>query len=578
LILAIVYLLVFFTGNHKPQPKLGLDLKGGTSLTLSAVTANGKAPKGDQLEEARQIIENRVNGTGVTEAEVLVEGDRNIVVNVPGGNRGNELRALVAPAQLNFRKVLNSTPDTSTEPSPSPSVSGSATPSGSASASTSASASGSASASASASASGSPAASDAPVDATVEQQRNAVIAKLGADLYNGAQQLPDPNPSQSPDPQIAAAVQPFGKLTSAEVAVLPASLQFKVPAISCKQLDNRPIGSIQKAGEQVVACDKGKTKYLLDVAKVRGTDVASAGYANDPQQGGWKVDISFKGDGQDHWTKLTTEAYDNGAKKSVAIVLDNQVVSAPAIQETIAGNAQITGQFTKTDVETLANQLKYGSLPLAFNTESVDDVSATLGVKYLKSGLLAGGIGLALVVVYCMLYYRALGLVVIASLLVSAAIIFGTLVLLGRNVGLALSLAGIAGFIVSIGITADSFVVFFERLKDEVRDGRSVRSAVPRAWVRARRTILSADTVSFLAAAVLYVLAAGQVKGFAFTLGMSTIIDLVVVFLFTHPLVSVLSRSNAFTSPRFSGLGNARPEKATAPAAPRFGSVRTKES
>src|SRR2546430_1687025 len=202
----------------------------------------------------------------------------------------------------------------------------------------------------------------------------------------------------------------------------------------------------------------------------------------------------------------------------------------------------------------------------------------------MKYGLLAGGIGLILVVVYCLSYYRALGLVVIASLIVSGSLIFGSLVLLGRYIGFTLSLAGIAGFIVAIGITADSFVVFFERLKDEVKDGRTIRSAVPRAWLRARRTILSADAVSFLAAAVLYLLAAGPVKGFAFTLGMSTIIDLLVVFLFTHPLVALLARSSAFTSPRFSGLGNLRSDKAVEAAAaaavksPRFGAVRTKES
>src|SRR5436305_13819205 len=198
----------------------------------------------------------------------------------------------------------------------------------------------------------------------------------------------------------------------------------------------------------------------------------------------------------------------------------------------------------------------------------------------MKVGLLAGGIGLILVVLYCLFYYRALGIVVILSLGVSGALVYGSLVVLGRTIGYTLSLAGIAGFIVAIGITADSFVVFFERLKDEVKDGRTVRSAVPRAWVRARRTILSADMVSFLAAAVLYFLAIGAVKGFAFTLGLSTIIDLVVVFLFTHPLVATLSRSSAFTSPRISGLGNLRSDKAIAAqqAAPRFGAVRTKES
>src|SRR5207247_9779491 len=213
----------------------------------------------------------------------------------------------------------------------------------------------------------------------------------------------------------------------------------------------------------------------------------------------------------------------------------------------------ITGTFSTADVPTLSRQIKHGSLPLAFKIESVDGVPATLGLRQMQFGMLAGAIGLLLVVIYCFFYYRALGIVVVASLGVSGALVYALLVLLARYQGFTLTLSGIAGLIVAIGITADSFVVFFERLKDEVKDGRTVRSAVPRAWVRARRTILSADTVSFLAAAVLYILAIGPVKGFAFTLGMSTIIDLVVVFLFTHPLVALLSRSNAFTSPRFSG-------------------------
>jgi len=266
-------------------------------------------------------------------------------------------------------------------------------------------------------------------------------------------------------------------------------------------------------------------------------------------------------------------------------VLDNEVVSAPQIQAVIVGDAVINGgDIDENNSKLLATQLKYGALPLNFALQDFETVSPTLGLQQMGYGLLAGAIGLILVIAYCLFYYRAMGLVVIASLAVSGGTIFAALVLLGRYMGFTLSLAGIAGFIVAIGITADSFVVFFERLKDEVKDGRTVRSAVPRAWIRARRTILSADAVSSLAAAVLYLLAAGPVKGFAFTLGLSTVIDLLVVFVFTHPLVALLSRSSAFTTPRFSGLGNLRSDKALEAAAlaavksPRFGAVRTKES
>jgi preprotein translocase subunit SecD len=582
LILVALYSLVFFTGDKKAHPKLGLDLQGGTSMTLSAL-AHGKAPDKDRLERARQIIASRVDTSGVSEPEVVTEGGSNIVVNVAGKTSRDEMEKLVAPAELRFRKVLASTNDTGgAAASPSPSASGSASPSASASASATPSASASASASPTPSGTASPSGSAAPppVSESVQQQRDKVIAKLGP-AYQAAQSIQSPD---QVDPSILPQLKPFGDLTGSEVGVLPADIQYNVPTITCKQLNDRDPGAISPINQQVVACgteNGGPVKYKLDVAKVVGEDVKTAGFTNDPTQG-WVVNLSFKN--QDKWTNLTKEVYGDGsADKSarrVAIVLDKQVVSAPSIDSVISGDAIIYGSFSRDDVVTLSQQLKYGSLPLAFTIQSYEDVTPTLGTQQLKMGLLAGGIGLALVILYCLFYYRALGFVVIASLAASGVIVYGSLVQLGRMNGYTLSLAGIAGFIVAIGITADSFVVFFEYLKDEVKDGRTVRSAVPRAWIRARRTILSADTVSFLAAAVLYFLAIGAVKGFAFTLGLSTLIDVVVVFLFTHPLMATLSRWSAFTSPRISGLGNVRSDKAIAAgqATNRFGAVRTKES
>jgi preprotein translocase subunit SecD len=579
LILVALYSLVFFTGDRKPRPNLGLDLQGGTSLTLSALQKNGQAPDKDRLERARQIIANRVDTTGVRAPEVVTEGNTNIIVNVAGKSNEDEMRKLVAPAELRFRKVSGSTNDTGGAlATPSASASGSAAPSPSASGTPSATPS--ATPSGTASASPSPSASAPPVSESVEQARAKVIAKLGA-AYEAAQSI------QSPDqvnPQILPLLKPFGDLSANEVGVLPAQIQYNVPTITCKQLNGRDPGSISAVNETVIACGKengGPVKYKLDPAKVVGEDVKDATFTNEPTQG-WVVNLSFKN--QDKWTNLTKEVFGDGtADKSarrVAIVLDNQVVSAPSIDGVISGDAIIYGQFSRSDVVTLSQQLKYGSLPLAFNVLTVKTITASLGTQQMVMGLLAGGIGLALVVLYCLFYYRALGLVVVASLLVSGGLVYASLVQLGRINGYTLSLAGIAGFIVAIGITADSFVVFFERLKDEVKDGRTVRSAVPRAWIRARRTILSADTVSFLAAAVLYFLAIGDVKGFAFTLGLSTLIDVIVVFLFTHPLVATLARWSAFTSPRVSGLGNLRSDKAivSASAATRFGAVRTKES
>ncbi len=262
--------------------------------------------------------------------------------------------------------------------------------------------------------------------------------------------------------------------------------------------------------------------------------------------------MDFSSAGSSTWAAYTTASVGS----AVGIVLDGRVVSAPTINSAITGGTtQITGSFSQTEAQTLANQLEYGALPLTFTQATAQTITTELGGEQLRAGLIAGAIGIALVFLYALLYYRALGLVMIASLLLSAVVVYASLVLLGREIGFTLSLAGIAGFIVSIGITADSFVVYFERLKDEIREGRTLRSAVPRAWVRARRTILSADAVSFLAAAILYLLAIGDVKGFAFTLGLSTVLDLIVVFLFTHPLLAVLSRFRTFGSSRFSGLG-----------------------
>lgn len=603
-IIVLLWGLVLLTGDKQPKPKLGLDLQGGTSMTLSATLPGGRAPDRAKLEEARRIIEDRVNATGVAEPEVVIQGDRNIIVNVAGSDP-DELKKIGEPAELRFREVVSQT-ESQPPPaaSPTPSASGSPSPSASATASGSPKASGSPTATPKASgsptatpkASGNPipsgtatptpsgtaSPSPAPVDKTVEERRAEVAKKLGA---NGAQMIDIGKQiaSGGQDPaelvknaEAMAFLKPFASLSGEDVAVLPAETQFYVPTIRCDQLNARPAGSTIDKGQTVVACEES-SKYLLKPAKVLGTDVESASAQVDQQGGGWKVVLSFKSGGQQKWTALTQETQG----KQVAIVLDNTVVSAPTIQSVITGDAEITGGFKRDSAQTLAAQLKFGALPVTFKQETIESVSATLGLQQMEAGLLAGAIGLGLVVLYCLFYYRALGLVVIASLLGSGAIVYATIVLLGRHIGFTLTLAGIAGFIVAVGITADSFVVFFERLKDEVKDGRSVRSAVPRAWVRARRTILSANFVSFLGAVVLYILAIGAVKGFAFTLGLSTLIDVVIVFLFTHPLVALLSRSRAFTSPRVSGLGNLRADTSDAeshrPSRARR-AVRTKES
>jgi preprotein translocase subunit SecD len=328
-------------------------------------------------------------------------------------------------------------------------------------------------------------------------------------------------------------------------------------------------GEVARASDWVASCGTdGKQKYLLAPAIIEGTDIADASAGTQQSTGEWIVLLDFKSNARTTWANYTAAHVGD----AVAFTLDGRVVSAPTIQSAINGQTTITGNFNQASATELANQLKYGALPLTFSQATAQSISTELGAEQLRAGLIAGAIGIALVFVYALVYYRLLGLVMIASLVLSAVVVYASLVLLGRQIGFTLSLAGIAGFIVSIGITADSFVVYFERIKDEIREGRTLRSAVPRAWVRARRTILSADAVSFLAAAILYVLAIGDVKGFAFTLGLSTVLDLVVVFLFTHPLLAVLSRYRSFGSSRFSGLGRvdrARSASATVPAADR---------
>ncbi|MCZ2856961.1 protein translocase subunit SecD [Blastococcus sp. VKM Ac-2987] len=498
LIVALLYGLVFFTGDTR-TPQLGLDLRGGTTVTLTARTPDGQAPAQEDLELARRIIEQRVNGLGVAEAEVVTEGDSNIVISVPGED-GEQARELGATAQLRFRPVIEvaaATPaeDATTEE-------GAET------------------------ADGAEATDDTATDDTATG--DTATGDEGADDAVEDPALPDPD---------APAV------TQEEAAAEFATLTCEAENVT---------GDVDRPESYVAACSEdGAAKYLLGPTIIEGTEIDDASAATDPTDGSWIVLLDFQSGGRATWAAYT--AANVGA--NVAFTLDGRVVSAPTIQGAINGQTTITGDFDQESATELANQLRYGALPLTFTQATAQSISTELGEEQLEAGLIAGGIGIALVFVYALLYYRLLGLVMIASLALSAVVVYAFLILLGREIGFTLSLAGIAGFIVSIGITADSFVVYFERLKDEIREGRSLRSAVPRAWVRARRTILSADAVSFLAAAILYVLAIGDVKGFAFTLGMSTVLDLVVVFLFTHPLMAVLSRLKGFGKNRFSGLG-----------------------
>ncbi|SCG75776.1 preprotein translocase subunit SecD [Micromonospora inositola] len=621
-IFVVLYLLVFFSGGasggwkDRLEPRLGQDLIGGTRVALEATNSvDGKPPTAANLEEARQIIENRVNGYGVAEAEVVTEGNRNIVISLPGVNR--DLTDVGSAAELRFRKVLKATDGSGAAAAPAPTASATPAPSGSATPNPSGSASPKPSASApkataspsaggqggmaptpsasaaaptpsasaaaptpsasaaaptpSASAAApSPSASPEPVPQSVEQQRKAVEQKVGPAAWAAGTALKAPA-DVSADPSLVEKLKPFGALSPQEIAVLPVDMQFNVPTITCAQLDKRPPASIKDEKQRAVACESG-AKYLLDVAKVVGTDVKDASAQLD-QTSSWVVSLNFTGKGQEHWTNLTREAFNNegqacdqtalgqDGKCRVAVVLDNQIVSSPEIQGVLTGDSQITGNFDNKAANALASQLRYGALPVTFVQQEKQNVTATLGESQLRAGLLAAGIGMLLVIIYSFFYYRLLGSVIFLSLVLSALLVFGALVVLGRSIGFTLTLAGIAGMIVSLGVAADSFVIYFERLKDEIREGRSPRSAVPRAWVRARRTIISANSITLMSAVVLYIVSVGTVKGFAFALGLATVLDLVVVFLFRHPIMTMFARSRAFLSPRVSGLGRALPAR-----------------
>jgi len=484
-----VILALLLTGGTlwwgaNPAPKLALDLEGGTQMILAPKVEGGTSINDDQLNQAVSIIRQRVDGTGVAEAQISTSGT-NVVVALPG-NPSNETRDLIkASANMAFRPVIASAP-------------GQATP---------------------------------------------------ADQIQ-----PTPAPTAAPtNPSDSNWVTP--------------DIGQKFQAFSCVPPVSEPDTGADPS-KPMVACDLSNGfKYILGPVEVPGSDISDASYGL--QQGAqgattnkWAVNLAFNGEGSTKFREVTTRL--NGyytvnpqdPKSQFAIVLDGQVVSAPTSQAVITdGRSQITGNFNEASSKSLADKLKFGALPISFDIQSEQQVSATLGTQQLEMGLLAGLIGLALVVVYSLFQYRALGLVTVASLIVAGVLTYLAIALLGWSQNYRLSLAGVAGLIVAIGQTADSFIVYFERIRDELREGRGLIAAVENGWKRARRTVLASKAVNLLAAVVLYFVAVGNVRGFAFTLGLTAVADLIVVFMFTHPTLQLLARRKFFSEGhRFSGL------------------------
>ncbi|MBA3742941.1 MAG: protein translocase subunit SecD [Sporichthya sp.] len=545
------------------HPRLAIDLAGGTSVTLTAKPLEGGKITPDAMDQAVTIIRQRVNGFGVSEAQVTTLGSNNIVVSVPGQNNARIVDQVGQTALLRFRPVLQSggpepttglpdlgdltaglgeddeTPDSlggTASPSPKAKKKASASPSPSSGADDSGRATSDALRSAddpnaSPSATSSPSAS--PSKSANPSASPTKTAKPGKD---------DATPSEE---DVAAALE----------SAIPKAVREKYAALNCLDPAARQGGDIEPVEAVVVACDKdGFTKYLLGPSAVQGTQIsgAEAGLPQGAGVGAWLINMEFDGGGTTAFGNLTRSLAGLAPPTNqLAIVLDGVVYSSPQVNGEIPdGRAVIEGNFTSETAKDLANVLKYGALPLAFEKSTASTISATVGDDQLKGGLIAGAIGLVLVVAYCIYFYRALGIAALLGLIVAAAMSYEMISLLGEAIGYRLSIAGVAGMIVAIGITADSFVVFFERLRDEIRDGRSPRTAVEYGWIRARRTILSANFVSLLAAGVLYFFSVAEVKGFAFTLGLATMIDVVVIFLFTKPLCAWLMRRPYFARGR----------------------------
>ncbi|MDK8879619.1 protein translocase subunit SecD [Corynebacterium sp. MSK008] len=581
LIVIGVYGLVFFTGNKSAEPKLGIDLQGGTRVTL---VPQGDEPTNEQLQDARNILENRVNGMGVSGASVVVDG--NTIVIEAAGDDTAEIRNIGQTSQLFFRPVLDPPAADSTK------------------------------------------IDQVTLDMTNEwvkygiftpQEGQAVLTQIAArkqaaekEAEKAAENPQDesgegkdvaPKEEEAPEapkdvPQVSAEPlpEPNGPVEAAErrqetTDMLRRTRQSTDPteqfaaltlmSARCMGQITDPLAGSDKADLPLVSCDPttGQPLLLDEVPLLTGvtdadgprltgeqidTNRAITGGFN-PQSSQMEISFAFsqagEPNGSETWARLTSEML----QKQIAITLDSQVISAPVIQgPTPVGSAtSITGNFTQEEAESLANNLRYGALPLSFAGENGEpggtalSVPPSLGQASLKAGLYAGLVGLILVALFVFAYYRLYGLISLASLVAAGALVYGTLVLLGRWIGYSLDLSGIAGLVIGIGATADSFIVIYERIKDEVRKGKTFRSATASGWQRAKDTVITGNMVTLIGAVIIYFLAVGDVKGFAFTMGLTTVFDLVVTFLVTAPLLIIASRSSFWSKPSVNGMGKA---------------------
>ncbi len=462
-------------------PNLALDLSGGTQIILTPVVSAGQQVLPEQLNQAVGIIRQRVDSTGVSEAQINTSGN-NIVVSIPGIPDKNTLALIKSSAKLEFRAVLAASAGSKTQ-----------------------------------------------------------LGETGS--------VPIKTSSAKPtDPS--------------DLNWVSKQLQQEYENLDCSKTFREP-GQVDPEDKPLVTCARGGfEKYILGPVELTGLQLedAEAGTvtgANGAATNEWAVNLDFNAEGGEQFGDITSRLYPLADPRNrFAVTVDGYVITAPTTQAVITGGqAQITGNYDQKSAQLLADQLKYGALPISFTVQSQENISATLGTEQLQAGLLAGLIGLLLVVGYSIFQYRALAVLTLGSLTIAALLTYLAIALLTWRQDYRLSLSGIAGLIVAIGITADSFIVYFERVRDELREGKSLPVAVEAGWARAKRTIIVSDAVSMLAAATLFVLTVGNVKGFAFTLGLTTIVDLAVVWLFTHPMFQLMAQTKYFASgAKFSGL------------------------
>jgi len=487
-------------------PKLALDLQGGTQITLGAQLGSGDTVTQEQLNQAVAIIRDRIDAAGVAEAEVTTQGDRNVIVAIPGEPDEETLRRIQSSAKLEFRPLIFTDVAASSATNP----------------------------------------SGAPID--------------------GSTPTPTPAPTPTVDPNLPTTptVDPNLPTTPTATPTDASDPNWVTPALfaeyqdfDCTTLDSANT-NVAPADQPLITCEvDGSFKYILGPVEVSGETISNAtsGLISNSQgasTGQWGVFITFNELGTQQFADVTTRLFgfpQTDVRNRFAIVLDGRVISAPTTNATITdGQPQISGSFTQESAKTLADQLKFGALPISFEILSQENISATLGSTQLQSGLIAGLIGLILVVGYSLFQYRALASVTIASLIVAGVLTYFVIAILAWRQGYRLSLAGVAGLIVAIGLTVDSFIVYFERIRDELRDGRSLEGAVEAGWKRALRTVLAAKSINLISAVVLFALAIGNVRGFALTLGVTVIIDVIVVVLFTHPMMQLLATTRFFSS------------------------------